>query len=170
MTQYATYEENPNLLRYILICLCEILRVQDRQAWHASSTVRMLESIVQFSNHDHPRIRKSAIHGITAIFSHGSISQRGINSISTFCIRNLQEEGAFLRISTLLYGTMHVFGAASIKQISELLLQQCLASNDSVQRTQVFRCFYEMFRRRPTIESMPTSLNTQIIQALYDFR
>jgi ribosomal RNA-processing protein 12 len=61
-----------NVIKTIISCLSVVLRAQQYSCWESSSTMKFLDSILTFTIHTKPKIRKSAQHAIGSIL-YGSV-------------------------------------------------------------------------------------------------
>ncbi|CAH2093470.1 unnamed protein product [Euphydryas editha] len=141
--------ENGMLLRSTIGCLSVLLRAQEYALWGDSSTMRVFESVLAFSLHSKPKVRKAAQHAVTAIlrgscFMIPSDNQNikvpklhpAANRVAEFCLDQIKPEALLsghrtvLHTLTMLRDILPVFSKENIKSVCESILS--LMTHNSV--------------------------------------
>uniref|UniRef100_W4VRP4 Uncharacterized protein n=1 Tax=Corethrella appendiculata TaxID=1370023 RepID=W4VRP4_9DIPT len=186
--------EKQHVLRIIIGCLSVLLRAQEYSQWKLSSTLKFFDSILAFTIHTRPKVRKAAQHAIVAIV-HGScfmlppkdeneneggeekkslikchpVSER----VAKFCVNQFKPENIggnqtiVLHTLGLLHNALPGFSKDDIKTVCENLLSIMTAPNVLI-RTTCFQTFHSLFTAKK--ENLTASLTGRLITALYDYR
>lgn len=129
-----------------MICICWLLKCQDKKAWSDESTVRAYSKMLSFVTHPKPKIRRFAQQAVTLVLNSCS-SRTGSSDVAAqvssltaeFCLKSLSGESAeenagnnrnqvefmknALHLLTLLKHIVRHFQADSLKMTCEFLLR-----------------------------------------------
>ncbi|XP_033220095.1 RRP12-like protein [Belonocnema kinseyi] len=182
LTKYAI-TDNFLIQRHCIGCLSILLRGQEAAVWSDTSTLQVLDALLAFTIHAKPKVRKAAQHGVCAILK-GSDIMKGENpppyhpaapQVAKHCLSQLETAGqpghrtSTLHIITLLKEIIHQIPKSSVKSICEGLLS-IMTLNDTGVTTSCFETFRALFISKPNEAVLPSKLNAQIINALYDYQ
>lgn len=184
-----TDSENLNVVRSIIGCISVLLRAQEYAQWSVSTTHQHFDSIMSFTTHTKPKIRKAAQHAIVSIM-HGScfmlppkedetrvpVKCHPIsNRLAKFCIGQFTPENVtnnqtiILHTLGILQNTIYGFHKDDIKKISEHLLSIMTTSNILI-RTNCFQTFHALFGAAEANSNLNAEMAGKLIRALYDYR
>lgn len=182
LIKYA-FNENSLIVRHCISCVSVLLRAQETAVWADSSTMAVLDAVLTFVTHEKPKVRKSAQHGICAILKGSDIMKSekppmhhpAAAYIATHCIAQLktidEPRGltTILHTLTLLKDVTHLFPKSQIKTICESMLQIMTLQNVLITSC-CLQTLHGLFISRPSEATLPSEMNGQIINALYDYQ
>ncbi|XP_034828226.1 RRP12-like protein [Maniola hyperantus] len=176
--------ENGMLLRSALGCLSVLLRAQEYALWGDSSTLRVFESVLAFTLHSKPKVRKAAQHAVTAIlrgscFMVPTEDQKikvpklhpASNRTAEYCVSQIKPEALLsghrtvLHILTLLRDVLPVFSKEYIKTICEAILS-LMTHNNVYIKTCCLHTLHALFSAPRDICNLTASLGVQLTRAL----
>ncbi|XP_011315321.1 RRP12-like protein [Fopius arisanus] len=182
LTKFAP-SDNYLILRHCIGCLSLLLRSQESAVWSNSSTIHVLNGILAFTVHSKPKLRKASQHAICAILK-GSDLMRTDNppayhpaahQVAKHCLHQLENAGqpgtttTTLHILTLLKDIAHQLPKSHVKSICEGLLR-IMTLNNPLVTSCCLQTFHSLFISKPPESVLPSQLNAQIINALYDYQ
>ncbi|XP_048507370.1 RRP12-like protein isoform X2 [Athalia rosae] len=182
MTRFAT-SENFLILRTCIGCLSVLLRFQEAAVWLNSSTTRVLDAILTFTVHAKPKVRKAAQHAICSILKGSEVMKSenpplyhpAAHQVAKHCLTQLEMAGqpggttTTLHILTMLKEILHHLTKSNVKSICEGLLK-IMTLNNVLVTSCCLQTFHSLFISRPPEIVLPSTLNAQIINALYDYQ
>lgn len=183
LSTYAT-TENFLILRHCISCLSMLLRAQETAIWADSLTIRVLDTILSFTTHSKPKVRKSAQHAICVILKSSYIMKieklhhPAAEQIAMHCIVQINaacELGSSFKITailhtlTLLKDVMHQLPKLYVKIICERLLSIMMLKNVLITSC-CLQTLHGLFVSRPSEATLPLQRNMDIIRALYDYQ
>ncbi|XP_026293865.1 RRP12-like protein [Frankliniella occidentalis] len=173
--------ENQVIMRSVLGCLSVLMRSQEAAVWKNSSTVQVLDSILAFTTHSKPKIRKAAQHAVCAILKSLCDSAKGEGHpaaphVAKFCVRSLENSVGSVASQTTLLHTLYLvketiatFPKQNLKTLCETVLKVMTLNNVLVNSCGM-QALHSLFAARPSATILPSSLNAQLISALYDYQ
>ncbi|KAK3918716.1 RRP12-like protein [Frankliniella fusca] len=173
--------ENQVIMRSVLGCLSVLVRNQEAAVWKNSSTVQVLDSILAFTTHSKPKIRKAAQHAVCAILKSSSDSLKGDGHpaaphVARFCVRSLENSVGSVASQTTLLHTLYLvketiatFPKQNLKTLCEMVLKVMTLNNVLVNSCGM-QALHSLFVARPSATILPAALNAQLISALYDYQ
>jgi len=167
---------NVSLLRGILGCLSVLLRVQPSSNWALPETAHTLSSLLSFTGHPKPKIRKAAQHSVVSIVRgsdpsmvpHPSASQAANYCITTITASSPQDN-AVLYMLTMLREILPALPRSATKNSCETILK-LLTLGSSILVSTGFSALHGMFAGRPNVSCLPADMNGQLVTALYDYK
>ncbi|XP_026740295.1 RRP12-like protein [Trichoplusia ni] len=176
--------ENGTLLRGALGCLSVLLRAQEYALWGDSSTMRVFESVLAFTLHSKPKVRKAAQHAVTSVlrgscFMIPSDDQKnkvpkvhpGSNRVAEYCLSQIKAEALLaghrtvLHTLTMLRDVLPVFSKDFIKSICEAILS-LMTHNNVYIKTCCLHTLHALFSNNKDSSNMTASLAVQLTRAL----
>ncbi|XP_052739088.1 RRP12-like protein [Bicyclus anynana] len=176
--------ENGTLLRSAIGCLSVLLRAQEYALWGDSSTLRVFESILAFSLHSKPKVRKAAQHAVTAVlrgscFMIPSEDQKtkapklhpASNRTAEFCLSQIKPEALLsghrtvLHTLTLLRDVLPVFSKEYIKSLCEAILS-LMTHNNVYIKTCCLHTLHALFSAPRDVCNLTAGLAVQLARAL----
>ncbi|KYN06248.1 PREDICTED: RRP12-like protein [Cyphomyrmex costatus] len=178
--------ENHLIMRHCIGCLSVLMRAQEAAIWMNSSTMQVLDTILSFTTHAKPKVRKSAQHGICAILKGSDIMKSekppahhpAAGQVAKHCLAELNSACApglslgvttILHILTLLKDIMHQLPKSHVRTICERLLS-IMTLNNVLITSCCLQTLHGLFVMRPSEATLPFSRNANIIKALYDYQ
>lgn len=171
--------ENQVIVRSVIGCLSVLLRNQESVVWKNSSTVQVLDSILAFTTHSKPKIRKPAQHAICVILkstSESTESHPAAPHVAKFCVRSLENSVGSIASQTALLHTLYLvketiatFPKQNVKMVCETVLKVMTLNNVLVTSCGM-QALHSLFVARPSAAVLPPVLNGQLISALYDYQ
>ncbi|CAD5123292.1 DgyrCDS11650 [Dimorphilus gyrociliatus] len=173
----------PTLLRSILLCLAQLLRVQSAARWSDPATVHVYQTLLVFSTHAKPKVRKAAQEAIRVVLKGSFFMQEDTTikhhpaSVQTakFCFEKIEQSGGSgndssttLYILGLLKYIMSTLPKNYLKILCETLLK-LLTLSSVVVFFVAMQTLHAMFNSAPSTDSLPVELNGQLLTALYDY-
>ncbi|KAJ8867393.1 hypothetical protein PR048_031194 [Dryococelus australis] len=161
------------LLLQLLGCLSVVLRVQEAATWNSSSTFQVFDSLLAFTTHTKPKVRKAAQHAVCAILKGGGLSPHpAATRTAQFCVRQLETAGhtSSLHVLSLLKETLCTFPRAQLK-VDEL--RDNPAADDTGDALVVscgMQALHSMLLARPPAEALTPAINGQLVSAMYDYQ
>lgn len=183
LTKYVA-SENFLIIRHCIGCLSLFLRAQEAVMWTNTSTIQVLDGILAFTVYSKPKVRKAAQHAICALLKGSDLMKDENNPpiyhpaaphVAKHCLAQFESAGqpgritTTLHILTLLKDIVHQLPKSYVKSICEGLLR-IMALNDPHVKSWCFQTFHSLFVSRPSESLLPSQLNAQIINALYDYQ
>ncbi|KAG8237559.1 hypothetical protein J437_LFUL017765 [Ladona fulva] len=192
----GAYAESDNniIIRSVIGCLSVLLRAQEAVEWGNSSTLQIYDSILAFTIHVKPKVRKAAQHAVCAILkgscfmlSHPNADDKEKAKISErihpaaahtakFCIQEME------RVSSLGSGstsTLHMLGLlkeivpcfpkTQLKATCECILKVMTLGNVLVTSCGM-QALHGLLVSRPSSSSFPPELNARLIAALFQYQ
>ncbi|XP_049862058.1 RRP12-like protein [Schistocerca gregaria] len=178
--------ENNVILRTLIGCLSVLLRAQDAAVWTYSSTLQVLDSILTFTTHSKPKVRKAAQHAVCAVLRGSSIMLDGAPTpppahhpaakhVAKFCNTQMETSGSLggstttLHVLNLLKDIIFAFPKAQVKTVCETVLKIMTLGD-----TRIISCglqaLHGLFISRPSSKTLPGELNAQLVTALFDYQ
>merc|ERR1719228_132866 len=167
---------NVSLLRGILGCLSVLLRVQPSSNWALPETSHTLSSLLSFTSHPKPKIRKAAQHAVVSIVRgsdpsmtpHPSASQAANYCITTITASSPQDN-AVLYMLTMLREILPALPRTATKNGCETILK-LLTLGSTILVSTSFSSLHGLFAGRPNVSCLPADMNGQLVTALYDYK
>ncbi|XP_041971628.1 RRP12-like protein [Aricia agestis] len=175
--------ENGTLLRSAIGCLSVMLRAQEYAVWGDSSTMKIFDSVLAFSLHSKPKVRKAAQHAVTAIlrgscFMIPSEDQNvkvpkvhpAANRVAEFCLAQISSEAllsghrSVLHTLTMLRDILPVFSKEHIKSTCEAILS-LMTHNDVYTRTCCLHTLHALLAADDG-SNLPAATAAQLLRAL----
>lgn len=182
-----------NILRTIISSLAVVLRYQEYAEWKISSTMRFFDTILSFTIHTKPKVRKAAQHAIASILYKScfmlppktdehdddvktespDIVHPASLRVSKFCIDQFKPEiinnnqTLLLHILGLLQSVLSGFRKEDIKAISEHLLS-IMTSGNILVRSNCLQTFHSLFSSKS--RNLTANLVGRLVSALYEYR
>ncbi|XP_058797316.1 RRP12-like protein [Phymastichus coffea] len=180
LTKFSS-EDNFLIIRHCIGCLSILLRNQERAIWKNSSTEHILNSLLAFTVHSKPKVRKAAQHAICSLLKGSDIMRTdnpptnhpAASLIAKHCIQQLQAAGqpghmtTTLHLLTLLKDIVHQLPKCDVKSLCEVLLSIMLMK-DILVTSCCLQTMHSLFISKPSEAILPSQLNAQIINALYE--
>ncbi|KAJ2940324.1 hypothetical protein O0L34_g11907 [Tuta absoluta] len=176
--------ENGTLLRSAIGCLTVLLRAQEYAAWGDSSTMRMFDSVLAFSLHAKPKVRKAAQHAITSVLRGSCFMvpsedskikvpklHPASNRVAEYCLSQIKAEALLsghrpvLHTLTLLRDVLPVFGKDHIKSICEAILS-LMTHNNVYIKTCCLHTLHALFSSPRDTCNLSAGLALQLTRAL----
>ncbi|XP_067007465.2 RRP12-like protein [Anabrus simplex] len=182
LAKYANSDNNV-ILRSLIGCLSVLLRAQETAVWNSSSTLQVFDSVLAFTTHSKPKVRKAAQHAVCAILKGSRIMLEDNHPphhpaaahTAKFCVQQVESGGSLggstttLHILTLLKEILATFPKAQLKATCESILKVMTLGNILVTSCGM-QALYGLFVSQPPVTSLPASLNAQLITALFDYQ
>ncbi|XP_063236769.1 LOW QUALITY PROTEIN: RRP12-like protein [Bacillus rossius redtenbacheri] len=168
------YAESDNgvVLRSLLGCLSVLLRAQEPAAWSSSSTFQAFDSVLAFTTHAKPKVRKAAQHAVCAVLKGSAMSPHpAAGRTAQFCTRQLETAGhtSTLHVLALLKETLCTFPRSHLKTSCETILR-LLTLGDALVVSCGMQALHSLLLGRPPPGALPPALNAQLVSALYDYQ
>lgn len=177
--------ESPTALaRSLLICLAIILRNQNLETWSHASTMNVYQTLLSFSFHSKPKIRKAAQNGVCAVLKASCFmltesppkTHPAASTTAKYCTQFIEKSGSVTSESSssachavsLLGEILHCVPSTSLKQSCETILKLMMLSQPIV-KSVCLQALHTMFKNRPKSEFLSAEMNAQIMTALYDY-
>eukprot|EP00057_Strongylocentrotus_purpuratus_P028949 XP_011683423.1 PREDICTED: RRP12-like protein isoform X1 [Strongylocentrotus purpuratus] len=171
------------VVRSALSCLSTILRVQDLIVWSDSSTLQIYHGILNYTVHSKPKVRKAAHHAVCSILKGSKFMtlpdppshHPAAGTTSKFCVQQIEqhggtgEAGTTCHVLSLLKDNLVTFPKNHLKTTCETILKVMTLSNVLVTSVSM-KALHGMFTMQPSPASLPSDLNAQLINALYDYQ
>ncbi|XP_049879391.1 RRP12-like protein [Pectinophora gossypiella] len=176
--------ENGQLLRSSIGCISVLLRAQEYAAWGDSSTMRIFDSILAFTLHGKPKVRKAAQHAVTAVLRGSCFMipsedskikvpkvHPASNRVAEYCLSQIKAEALLsghrtvLHTLTLLRDVLPVFGKDHIKSICEAILS-LMTHNNVYIKTCCLHTLHALFSAPRDTSNISASLTVQLVRAL----
>ncbi|XP_072934195.1 RRP12-like protein [Epargyreus clarus] len=176
--------ENGALLRSVIGCLSVLLRAQEYALWGDSSTMKVFDSVLAFSLHSKPKVRKSAQHAIMAIlrgscFMIPSDDEKikppklhpASNRVAEYSLSQIKPEALLsghrpvLHTLTMLRDVLPVFSKEYIKTISESILS-LMTHNNVYIKTCCLHTLHALLSAPRDSSNLPAGLAAQLTRAL----
>jgi len=178
MTTLSNHSQTANvsLLRGLLGCISVLLRVQPSSNWSLPETSHTLSSLLSYTTHPKPKIRKAAQHAVVSIVRgsdpsmvpHPSASQAANYCISTITASGPQDN-AVLYMLTMLREVLPVLPRSATKNACETILK-LLTLGSTILVSTGFSSLHGLFSGRPSLACLPADMNGQLVTALYDYK
>ncbi|CAK1589953.1 unnamed protein product [Parnassius mnemosyne] len=176
--------DNGTLLRSAIGCLSVLLRAQEYALWGDSSTMKVFDSVLAFSLHSKPKVRKAAQHAVTAIlrgscFMLPSEDEKAkvpklhpaSNRVAEYCLSQIKPEAllsghrSVLHILTMLRDVLSVFSKDYIKTICEAILS-LMTHNNIYIKTCCMHTLHALFSSPRETSNLTSTLAAQLSRAL----
>ncbi|KAJ1525453.1 hypothetical protein ONE63_010264 [Megalurothrips usitatus] len=173
--------DNHVIVRSVIGCLSVLLRNQEPIVWKSSSTVQVLDSLLAFTTHGKPKIRKAAQHAVCVILKSENDSSKGDSHpsaphVAKYCIRALENSvGSIASQTTLLHTlnlvkeTIPTFPKQHLKTVCETVLK-VMTLNNALVNSCGMQALHALFVAHPSAAILPAALNAQLISAMYDYQ
>jgi len=172
----------PSLYRSVLVCLSELLKVQDLSVWNEAETQHVYQAVLSLVISSKAKVRKVAHECVSSVL-HQSACMSSLNApdhhpvaslTASFCVSTLRGESqghatASLHTLELLKSVMGEFTRSQLKTICETLLQLMTLSNMML-REVTMKTFSSMFSSERRHENLTADYNAKIITALHDYK
>ncbi|XP_015121144.1 RRP12-like protein [Diachasma alloeum] len=182
LTKFAG-SDNFLILRHCIGCLSLLLRAQEAAVWSNSSTLQVLDGILAFTVHTKPKVRKASQHAICAILKGSDLMRTdsppayhpAAPQVAKHCLHQFENAGqpgtitTTLHILTLLKDIAHQLPKNYVKSICEGLLR-IMTLNNPLVTSCCLQTLHSLFVSKPPESVLPSQLNAQIINALYDYQ
>ncbi|KAL7289625.1 hypothetical protein TKK_0016479 [Trichogramma kaykai] len=182
LKEYAS-KENFLILRHCIGCISVLLRNQDASAWKNASTTQIMDGLLVFTLHSKPKVRKAAHHAVCSILKTSNIMNcdnplefhPAAPQIAKHCIAQLEVANqpgqitSTLHILSLLKDIAHQLPKSHVKSLCEALLSIMTLKNVLITSC-CLQTLHGLFVSQPTEAVLPSQLNAQIINALYDYQ
>ncbi|XP_063048253.1 RRP12-like protein [Engraulis encrasicolus] len=175
-------EDGSSALRWVLLCLAQLLKKQDVSVWSFPSTLQAYHGILSFTVHTKPKVRKAAQQGVCSVlrgsdFLFGDASPThhpAAMATAKFCCKEIEQAGGSkedtttLHVLSLLRELLGCFPVSAVKSCCETLLRVMTLSHPLV-TAGAMQAFHQLFNTQTSKTSLTPELNAQIITALYDY-
>ncbi|XP_052752082.1 RRP12-like protein [Galleria mellonella] len=175
--------ENGTLLRSTIGCLSVLLRAQEHALWSDSSTMKVFDSVLAFTLHSKPKVRKAAQHAVTSIlrascFMIPSEDQKikvpkvhpASNRVAEYCLSQIKAEAllsghrSVLHTLTMLRDILPIFSKEYIKSCCEAVLS-LMTHNNVYIKTCCLHALHALVSARGR-SNLPAPLAAQLARAL----
>ena len=144
--------------------------------WSLNGTNRSLTSLLSFTCHSMPKIRKAAQHLVISIIRGSSpdlIPHPSAATVASFCCDTVTSSGAgdnaVLYMLTMLKEILVVVPRSAMKSSCEMILK-LLTLGTPILVTTCFSALHGMFLGRPSASCLSPEMNGQLLTALAEFR
>jgi ribosomal RNA-processing protein 12 len=169
--------QNVALLRGLLGCISVVLRVQPPGVWNLPELNKTFQSLLTYTTHTKPKIRKAGHHAVLAVVRGGEPGPNGLHpaahTAAQHCLAVIKSSGpadnSILYMMVLLRELLPALPKAQTKQCCETILKLLTLGSNVIISTG-FAALYGLFSDRPSPATLPADLNGQIISALYDYK
>ncbi|RZF45774.1 hypothetical protein LSTR_LSTR014526 [Laodelphax striatellus] len=190
---------NNNIYRGALACLSVLLRNQPYHVWKDSSTIKVFDTVLMFTTHSKPKVRKAAQNAVCGVLRASAfmLSQQqqqqqsngdgtglsahpGAAAAADFCCRQIEQNGA---LNTSITSTLHVLGLLKdimctfpkkqLKLACETVLKVMSLGNVVVSSCGL-QALHGLFSAAAApaaaaVGGLTAELNGQLVNALYSF-
>ncbi|XP_054266666.1 RRP12-like protein [Macrosteles quadrilineatus] len=179
LSKYAENENNV-IMRGLFSCISVLLRAQELGVWKDHSTKKILESMLIFTVHSKPKVRKAAQKAVGSVLKKSSMMQ-GDNPpphhpaatiVADFCVRQMEKHGAgttTLHVLGMLKEILATFPRSHLKTSCETILKVMTLGNILINSCGL-QALHGLFVSRPSPAVLPAELNAKLIAALYDYQ
>ncbi|KAJ9588968.1 hypothetical protein L9F63_017728 [Diploptera punctata] len=175
--------DNTSILRSLIGCLSVLLRAQEAVLWSSSSTLQAFDSILAYTVHTKPKVRKAAQHAVCAILKGSNFMlgddvleyHPGAVHVAKYLIQQIESSKSLggstttLHILSLLKEILGTFPKPQLKSACESILKIMTLGNLLVTSCGM-QALYGLFVSRPPASRLSPQLNAQLISALYDYQ
>ncbi|XP_071441432.1 RRP12-like protein [Hetaerina americana] len=191
----GVYAESENyvILRSVIGCLSVLLRAQEASAWTNSSTLQIYDSILTFTIHIKPKVRKAAKHAVCAILkgscfmlplmpkvegteTEPKVIHPAAGHTAKFCIHEMERVSSLgcgststLHMLGLLKEILPCFPKSQLKASCECILKVMTLGNVLVTSCGM-QALHGLFVSRPSGATFPSDLNARLIAALFQYQ
>ncbi|XP_011497148.1 PREDICTED: RRP12-like protein [Ceratosolen solmsi marchali] len=182
LTKY-TSEDNSFILKSCIYCLSYLLKIQEISVWTNASTIQILDIFLAFTFHSKPKVRKAAQNAVCSILKGSDIMKTdnpplfhpAVSQIAQHCIAQIQITGQ----SGQIMNTLHVLNLLKdiIYQLPKFFIKvlckglfSIMTLNNILMTSCCLQTLHSLFLSKPTAVTLPSQLNAQIINALYDYQ
>ena len=172
----ASEVANVAVMRSLLGCLSVVLRVQPGGVWSLAETRHTLMTLLSFTSHAKPKIRKAAQHSVVSVVrgSNPELQPHPSASIvAGYCCEvvtsSTAQDNTVLFMLTMMREILPVLPRAAMKTSCEMILK-LLSLGSSILVTTCFSALHGMLSARPSLSSLSLEMNAQLLTALFDFR
>ena len=173
---HVTESGNVSVIRALLGCISVLLRVQPGSVWSLPETQRSLSSLLSFTCHSKPKIRKSGQHSVVSVVRGSDpdlTPHPAAAPVAQFCVETVTSAGAqdntVLYMLTMMKEILPVLPKSSMKSSCEMILK-LLTLGTPLLVTSCFSSLHSMFSGRPALSCLSVEMNAQLLTALSDFR
>jgi ribosomal RNA-processing protein 12 len=166
---------NVSLLRGLLGCLAVLLRVQPAAAWSLPEPAHSLASLLSFTAHPKPKLRKAGQHAVVSVVR-GSVLDSphpAAGLAAAHCQAVIAQAGptdnTVLYMLALLRDVLPALPRPATKAACETVLK-LLTLGSSVLVSTGFAALHGLFSARPAASCLPPEMNSQLVNALYDYQ
>nr|CAB3265793.1 RRP12-like protein [Phallusia mammillata] len=171
------------LIRSVLSCLGTLLRQQGLHVWDDRSTFNIYHTILNFTVHNKPKIRKAAQNAVCSILFASSFiieeeskvkNHPAASTTAKFCVDHLEKFGGMssspsvCHVMTLLGRILHSFPPQLLKQSCETILR-LMTLSEPIVKSVCLQALYKMFLNQPSSSNLSAALTAQIMSALYEY-
>ncbi|XP_059048180.1 RRP12-like protein [Achroia grisella] len=176
--------ENGTLLRSAIGCLSVLLRAQEYALWGDSSTMKVFDSVLAFTLHSKPKVRKAAQHAVTSILRGSCFMipsedlktkvpkvHLASNRVAEFCLSQIKAEALLsghrtvLHTLTMLRDVLPIFSKDYIKSCCEAILS-LMTHNNVYIKTCCLHALHALVSARAPNTNLPAALAVQLSRAL----
>jgi ribosomal RNA-processing protein 12 len=173
--QLALHEANSStaLLKSLVRALALLLQAQPRAVWTDSHCQKVFQTILNFTVHPKPKLRKAAQAGVVAILREGSPSgeaHAAAPPTARHCRHVLGQRGpetARLHVLGLLRESLANFPTQHVKTLCEAILR-AMELGSSLVRTSCLHALHGAMASVAGPQGLTLPLTARIIAALYD--
>ena len=167
---------NVSVLRSLLGCLSVLLRLQPGPVWGLAETRHSLMSLLSFTAHGKPKLRKAAQHSVVSVVRGSDPDLQPHPSASVvagYCCEvvssSTTQDNTVLYMLTMMREILPVLPRAALKTSCEMILK-LLSLGSSHLVTTCFSALHGLLAGRPPLSSLTVEMNAQLLTALFDFR
>jgi len=171
-----TQSANVSLLRSVLGCISVLLRVQTSSNWSLPEASHSLSSLLSYTTHPKPKIRKAAQHSVVSIVRGSDpnlVPHPSSTQVASFCIDTITSSGpqdnAVLYMLTMLKEILPVLPRTATKNTCETILK-LLTLGSTILVSNCFSALHGLFSGRPAPSCLAVEMNGQLVTALYDYK
>ncbi|XP_039293238.1 RRP12-like protein [Nilaparvata lugens] len=182
---------NNTIYRGALACLSVLLRNQPFHVWKDSSTIKVFDTVLMFTTHSKPKVRKAAQNAVSAVLRASAFllsqpvegqgqgqAHPGAAVAAEFCCRQIDNNGT---LNTSITSTLHILGLLKdimctfpkkhLKLACETVLKVMTVGNVVVTSCGL-QALHGLFVAAGGAAGggLSAELNAQLVTALYDYQ
>ena len=167
---------NVSLLRGLLGCISVLLRVQPAAAWQLPQTSHDLATLLSFTAHQKPKLRKAGQHAVVSVVRGSNpdlIPHPAAGQAAAHCQAVIAQSGptenTVLYMLTMLRDILPAMNKNATKSACETVLK-LLTLGSSVLVSTGLSALHGLFSGRPSSSCLPPEMNSQLVTALYEYQ
>ena len=167
---------NVSLLRGLLGCISVLLRVQPAAAWQLPQTSHDLATLLSFTAHQKPKLRKAGQHAVVSVVRGSNpdlIPHPAAGQAAAHCQAVIAQSGptenTVLYMLTMLRDILPAMNKNATKSACETVLK-LLTLGSSVLVSTGLSALHGLFSGRPSPSCLPPEMNSQLVTALYEYQ
>ena len=167
---------NVSLLRGLLGCISVLLRVQPAAAWQLPQTSHDLATLLSFTAHQKPKLRKAGQHAVVSVVRGSNpdlVPHPAASQAAAHCQAVISQSGptenTVLYMLTMLRDILPALNKTATKSACETVLK-LLTLGSSVLVSTGLSALHGLFSGRPASSCLPPEMNSQLVTALYEYQ